>query len=103
MEFVVGIISLSCELYSLSWSCFRSRGSGTIVFGKWCFALHVECCGNCMVSTICVGQWFPKWAVPPPGGGEKLEGGGEAEMGGWGAIGDRVNNYISVVLLTLSD
>jgi len=22
-------------------------------------------------------QWFPKWAVPPPGGGE-------AEMGGWG-------------------
>jgi len=30
-------------------------------------------------------------------------GGGEAEMGGWGAIGDPVNNYISVVLLTLSD
>jgi len=29
--------------------------------------------------------------------------GGEAEMGGWGAIGDPVNNYISVVLLTLSD
>jgi len=29
-------------------------------------------------------------------------GGGEAEMGGWGAIGDPVNNYISVVLLTLS-
>ena len=27
----------------------------------------------------------------------------EAEMGGWGAIGDPVNNYISVVLLTLSD
>jgi len=49
-----------------------------------------------MVSTIGVGQWFPKWAVPPPGGGE-------SEMGGWGAIGDRVNNYISVVLLTLSD
>jgi len=24
-------------------------------------------------------------------------------MGGWGAIGDPVNNYISVVLLTLSD
>jgi len=24
-------------------------------------------------------------------------------MGGWGTIGDPVNNYISVVLLTLSD
>jgi len=24
-------------------------------------------------------------------------------MGGWGSIGDLVNNYISVVLLTLSD
>jgi len=29
--------------------------------------------------------------------------GGEAEMGDWGAIEDPVNNYISVVLLTLSD
>jgi len=29
--------------------------------------------------------------------------GGEAEMGGWGAIGDPVNNYIYIVLLTLSD
>jgi len=29
--------------------------------------------------------------------------GGEAEIGGWGAIGDPVNNCISVVLLTLSD
>jgi len=29
--------------------------------------------------------------------------GGEAEMGGWGVIGDLVNNYISVVLLNLSD
>jgi len=28
---------------------------------------------------------------------------GEAEMGGWGAIGDAVYNYISVVLLTFSD
>ena len=55
MEFVVAIISLSCELYSLSWSCFRSRGSGTIVYGKWCFDLHVECCGSCMVSTIGAG------------------------------------------------
>jgi len=31
-----------------------------------------------------------KWAI----------GGGEAEMEGWGAIGDQANNYISVVLLT---
>jgi len=30
-------------------------------------------------------------------------GGGEAEMGGWGAIGYPVNNYIYVVLLTVSD
>jgi len=30
-------------------------------------------------------------------------GGGEAEMGGWGAIGNPDNNYISVVLLTLSN
>jgi len=29
--------------------------------------------------------------------------GGEAEMGGWGTTGGPVNNYISVVLLTLSD
>jgi len=35
MEFVVGTISLSCELYSLSWSCFCSCGAGTIVYGKW--------------------------------------------------------------------
>jgi len=55
MEFVVGTISLSCELYSLSWSCFRSCGSGTIVYGKWCFDLHLKCCGSCMVSTIGVG------------------------------------------------
>jgi len=55
MEFVVGIISLSFELYSLSWSCFRSPGSGTIVYGKWCFDLHVESCGSSMISTIGVG------------------------------------------------
>jgi len=36
-------------------------------------------------------------------GGAKLYGGGDAEMGGWGAIVDPVNNYISVVLLFLSD
>jgi len=34
-----------------------------------------------------------KWAI----------GGGEVEMGGWGAIGDPVKNYLSIVLLTLSD
>ena len=34
---------------------FRSRGSGTIVYRKWCFDLHVECCGSCMVSTTGVG------------------------------------------------
>jgi len=41
MEFVVGTISLSCELYSLSKSCFRSCGIGTIVYGKRCLVLHV--------------------------------------------------------------
>jgi len=48
-------------------------------------------------------QWFPKWAV---GGAVKQKwaiGGGEVEMGRWGAIGNLVINYISVVLLTLSD
>jgi len=30
-------------------------------------------------------------------------GGGEAEMSGWGVIGDPVNNYISVVFRTWSD
>jgi len=51
MDCVIGIISLSCELYSISWSCFHSCGVGTIVYGKWCFVLHVQCCGSCMVST----------------------------------------------------
>jgi len=51
MEFVVRIISLSSELYSVSWSCFRLRRSGTLVYVKWRFDLHVECCGSCMVST----------------------------------------------------
>jgi len=41
--------------------------------------------------------------VVPKVGCEKLQEGGEAEIGGWGAIGDPVNNYISVVLLILSD
>jgi len=48
-------------------------------------------------------QWFPKWAVPPPWERWETLGGGEAEMGDWGAIGDPVNNYIPVVLLILSD
>jgi len=39
----------------LSWSCFRSFGSDTIVCGKWCFDLHVKRCGSWMVSTIGVG------------------------------------------------
>jgi len=48
MEWVVGsrTISLSCEFYSLSGSCFRSCGIGTIVCRKWCFVLHVQCCGS---------------------------------------------------------
>jgi len=32
MEFVVGTISLPCDLYSLSWSCFRSCGVDAIVW-----------------------------------------------------------------------
>jgi len=52
MEFVHGTIALSCELYSLSWSCCRSCEVGIIVYGKWCFVSHVQCYGNCMVSTI---------------------------------------------------
>jgi len=50
------------------------------------------------------GSQSGRWETP---------GGGEAEMGDWravkqkwavgGAIGDPVNNYIPVVLLTLSD
>jgi len=51
MEFVIGTTSLSCELYSLSWSCLRSCGAGRIVYGKWCFDLHAQCCGTCMVIT----------------------------------------------------
>jgi len=50
MEFVFGTISLSCELYSVSWSCFRSCVVRTIVYASG-FDLHVQCCGSCMVST----------------------------------------------------
>jgi len=59
-----------------------------------------------MVGKVRLTQWFPKWVVPPPWGRWSRNGrlgGDEAEMGGWGAIGDPVINYISVVLLTLSD
>jgi len=43
-DFVVGTTtSLSCELYSLSWSCFLSGGVGTIVYGKWCIVLQYMC------------------------------------------------------------
>jgi len=41
MEFVFGNISFSYELFSHSCSCFRSRGAGTIVYGKCCFVSHV--------------------------------------------------------------
>jgi len=41
VEFVVGTISLSCELYSLSWRCLRSCGVSTIVYRKLRFVLHV--------------------------------------------------------------
>jgi len=50
MEFVVGTISLSCELFSLFCSYLHSCEAGTIVYGKWS-DLHVQCCGSCMVST----------------------------------------------------
>ena len=45
----------------------------------------------------------PKVGGTAPLGAVRNSRGGEAEMSGWGAIGDPANNYISVVLLTLSD
>ena len=68
------VISLSCELYSLSRSCFRSCGVGTVVYGKGCFVLHVSCCGSCMVAQNirqgCTRVWFRgvvEWErVPTP-------------------------------------
>jgi len=45
----------------------------------------------------------PKMGGTTPWGRWENLGGGEAEMGGRVAIGDPVNNYISVVLLSLSD
>ena len=51
MEFVVGnhfafmrIVFTFVELFSFTWA-------STIVYRKWFFHLHVECCGSCMVST----------------------------------------------------
>jgi len=51
VEFVVGTISLSCKLYSLSWSCFRWCGVSTIAYRKLHFVSHEQCCRTCMVST----------------------------------------------------
>jgi len=48
-------------------------------------------------------QWFPKWAVLPAWGQWENLGGRWSRHGRLGALGDPVNNYISVVLLTLSD
>ena len=55
------------------------------------------------VGQPCNRAGVPKVGVPAPWGRWETPGGGEAEMGGWGTIGDPVNNYVSVVLLTLSD
>jgi len=65
MEFVDGTIALSCELYSLSWCCFRSCGVGIIVYGKWCFVSHVQFCESCMVSNI--GVRGGRRGFRPPG------------------------------------
>ena len=35
-------------------------------------------------AVIDLGQWFPKWAVPPPGGARKIWWSGEAKGGGRG-------------------
>jgi len=40
IKVVVGTISLSRELLTLSCSCFHSCEFGTIVYGKWCVALQ---------------------------------------------------------------
>ena len=41
MEYVVGNILLSCELYSLWWSRFRSREVGRTVYGNMCSAVEI--------------------------------------------------------------
>jgi len=38
------IVFTFVELFSFMWV-------DTPVYGKWCFVLHVYCCGSCMVST----------------------------------------------------
>jgi len=51
MGFVVGTISLLCELFSHG--CFRSRVWPVFVRTQLCtecFISHVQCCGSCMVS-----------------------------------------------------
>jgi len=45
----------------------------------------------------------PKVGGTTPWGRWATLGGSEAEIGGWGAIGDPANNYTSIVLVTLSD
>jgi len=49
MRFVVGNISLSYELYPLSWSCFMWGRHNCV--RKKCLVLHVHSCRSCMVST----------------------------------------------------
>ena len=45
MEFVIGTISRSCELFSLLCSCFRLCGTGASVYGKWCFVFMCSAVG----------------------------------------------------------
>jgi len=62
------------------------------------YAKYVKCFAKVAVLML---QARP--VVPKVGGAAPSGAGCEAEMGGWGAIGDPVNNYISVVLLPLCD
>ena len=53
-------------------------------------------------KTVALDQWFSKWAVPPPGGGGKLEGGAEGPRGRQVGIEyDRVDNKFATNLLGL--
>jgi len=36
------------------------------------FACAKENVGYLLKGLLITLQWFPKWAVPPPGGGDKL-------------------------------
>jgi len=51
MEFVVGTISLSCELFLLSKAAFVHAGPTQLCTDNGVSYLHVQCCGGCMVST----------------------------------------------------